>query len=240
MDYNQLKNKMKGEALGEQEAKFYEMTSKGQLAGMGKDAPGSPFGTVSSAPTQTVTGAAQGESFEGSGGYKYGMLPNGDFVILKSGRGAAAGTVVKPDMKGYNDIKKEFEAVKAGRPLTTKPRSAAPKAESRAPARSVAAAAEAPRGRGMPNARSKQSMQEPGDPRMGESTRDEPRGGESKTRTPAELKSSQVYNAAALATRAMNALVREGTEPMAASKIVQGLKQSGNTASLEGLARLRK
>jgi hypothetical protein len=121
MDYNQIKNKMKGEALDEQEAKFYEMTSKGKLAGTGKDAPGSPFGMVSSAPSQTTTGAAQGESFEGSGGYKYGMLPDGAFVILKSGRGAAAGTVVKPGMRGFNAIKSEFEAVKAGKSVSSTP-----------------------------------------------------------------------------------------------------------------------
>jgi hypothetical protein len=126
MDYNQLKNKMKGEALGEQEAKFYEMASKGQLAGTGKDAPGSPFGPVSNAPSKTVTGAKQalgesGTAFTGSGGYEYGQLADGGFIILKSGRGAAAGTVVKPGMKGYNAIKQEFEAAKAGRPLSSKP-----------------------------------------------------------------------------------------------------------------------
>jgi hypothetical protein len=113
MDYGQLKNKMRADAIGEQEAKFFEMTRKGQLAGAGKDAPGSPFGPVSTAPSQTVTGAAQVESFEGSGGYKYGMLPDGAFVILKSGRGFRPGTVVKPGMKGFDAIKREFEDVKA-------------------------------------------------------------------------------------------------------------------------------
>jgi len=136
MDYNQLKGKMRAEALGEQEAKFNEMTSKGRLAGTGKDAPGSPWGEVSSAPSQTVTGAAQplgasGKTFTGSGGYEYGLLPSGEFMILKSGKGYDPGTVVKPGMKGFNAIKQEFENAKAGRPVTTKPRSSAPKSSPR-------------------------------------------------------------------------------------------------------------
>lgn len=125
MDYNQLKSKMKGEAVAEQEDKFFEMTSKGQLAGTGSDfktSQANPYGPVSTAPSQTVTGAAQGERFSGKGGYEYGLLPDGAFVILKSGRGAAPGTVVKPGMKGYDAIKSEFEMVKAGKPVSSKPR----------------------------------------------------------------------------------------------------------------------
>lgn len=124
MDYNALKNKMKGEAFAEQEDKFYEMTGKGKLAGMGKEkSPGSPFGPVSNAPSKTVTGAKQetspsGKTFTGKGGYEYGANADGSFMILKSGRGAAPGTVVKEGMKGYDAIKQEFEGAKASRPAS--------------------------------------------------------------------------------------------------------------------------
>lgn len=128
MDYNQLKSKMKGEAVAEQEDKFFEMAPKSSDV----------WGPVSTAPSQTVTGAAQGERFSGKGGYEYGLLPDGAFVILKSGRGAAPGTVVKEGMRGYKEIKQEFEDMKAGKPVSSKPRSAAPKS---APAKSAAPAA---------------------------------------------------------------------------------------------------
>lgn len=134
MDYNQLKSKMKGDAVAEQEDKFYEMTSKGQRAGTGSDfktAQANPFGQVSSAPASVSAPAKQGERFSGRGGYEYGLLPDGAFVILKSGRGAAPGTIVKEGMKGYKEIKQEFEDMKAGKPVSSKPRSVAPKTSSR-------------------------------------------------------------------------------------------------------------
>ena len=217
MDYNQIKNKMKGEAIAEQEDKFYEMTRKGQLAGTGKE---NPFGTVSSAPSQTITGAKQalgesGTTFTGSGGYEYGANADGSFMILKSGRGATPGTVVKPGMKGYDAIKKEFEAVKSGKSVSSKPRSMSPSRKS-GDLTPEQGAAEAKR----------VSADGPGldITAPGESMRDAPRGGESTTRSQAEMKSSQVYSNAALLARAENALVREGTDPVAASKIVRGLK----------------
>lgn len=117
MSYRDALRAKKDEAIAEQEDKFYEMAPKS-----------SPFGEVSTAPSQTVTGAKQalgesGQTFMGSGGYEYGANADGSFMILKSGRGAAPGTVVMPGMKGYEDIKKEFEDVKAGRPVSSKPRS---------------------------------------------------------------------------------------------------------------------
>lgn len=138
--YGELKSKMRDEALAEQTGKFYEMAPKSSDV----------WGPVSAAPSQTVTGAAQGASFSGSGGYEYGQLPDGAFVILKSGRGAAPGTVVKPGMKGYNEIKNEFEMVKAGKPIPEKPRSAsAPKPAATKPAPKAAAPkSEAPKPRG--------------------------------------------------------------------------------------------
>ena len=110
MSYKDAMRAAKDEAIAEQTGKFYEMAPKA-----------SPFGEVSTAPSQTVTGAAQGERFSGSGGYEYGQLPDGSFVILKSGRGAAPGTVVKEGMRGYDAIKQEFEDVKAGKPVSSKP-----------------------------------------------------------------------------------------------------------------------
>lgn len=118
MSYKDAMRAAKEEAIAEQTGKFYEMAPKSS-----EDI----WGPVSTAPNQTVTGAAQGERFSGSGGYEYGQLPDGAFVILKSGRGAAPGTVVKPGMKGYDAIKSEFEMVKAGKPVSSKPRSVASK-----------------------------------------------------------------------------------------------------------------
>lgn len=127
MNYTELKNKMRADGIAEQEAKFNEMTTKGRLAGTGSE---SPWGEVATAPSQTVTGAMQsldpsGKSFEGSGGYEYGQLADGSFMILKSGRGHLPGSIVKPGMRGYKEIQNEFENAKAGRPVAEKPRAAA-------------------------------------------------------------------------------------------------------------------
>jgi hypothetical protein len=184
MSYKDAMRAKKDEAIAEQEGQFYAMTRKGQLAGTGSDfktAQANPYGPVSTAPASVSEPAKQVERFSGKGGYEYGQLPDGSFMILKSGRGAAPGTVVKEGMRGYKEIKSEFEALKAGKPISSKPRSAAPKS---AP-KSEAPKSEAPKVRGRPNSPSMQSMrdeprggesmQEPGDPRMGESLRDAPR-----------------------------------------------------------------
>jgi len=230
MSYKDAMRAAKDEAIAEQTGKFYEMAPKSSNV----------WGPVSTAPAFTAEPAKQVERFSGKGGYEYGQLPDGSFVILKSGRGAAPGTVVKEGTRGYDAIKQEFEDVKAGKPVSSKPRSvaskSAPKSEAPKPRISLTGPTEYERTKARVAATPYESFE---DPRMGESDEDE-RMGETVSRTPEELKSSRVYGAAALATRAMNALVREGTDPMAASKIVQGLKQSGNMASLEGLARLRK
>jgi hypothetical protein len=128
MNYEEAMRAMKDEAIAEQEGKFYEMAPKSS-----EDI----WGSVSTAPSQTVTGAIQAPQeqgiFAGSGGYEYGMLKDGSFMILKSGKGFNPGSIVKPGMKGYNAIKSEFEDVMAGRRPTEKPRASAPESRSPAP-----------------------------------------------------------------------------------------------------------
>ena len=227
MGYTDKLKAMKADATAEMAGKFYEMAGGKKPSEMTSEDIWGPVQITGSKPVESTV-------YSGKGGYEYVKLPDGSFLISQSPRGGA-GTVVSAGSRAHTAIKNEVDKLHAERTSSVqKPRSAAaPKAV--AP-KSVAPPA-APKVRGRPNAASMQSMQEPGNPRMGRSMRDEYRGGMSEDAySPAE----KTYNEAALSTRALNALVREGTAPMAASKIVQGLTQSGNRASLEGLARLRK
>jgi hypothetical protein len=61
--------------------------------------------------------------FYGSRGYVYQENPDKTFTILKSGKtGKYSGVVVKPGMKGYDEISLEIEDIRAGRTVIPKGR----------------------------------------------------------------------------------------------------------------------